>query len=212
MNQPGQAIRPSGGVQASRHADGFTVLRLLLALSALALAAYIAISEVGKYRARAQRDQFVADLREIAAVFQAYHAQKGTWPPATNPDIRTPLGMESTLAATRWLAGPPFGGTYEWQLPPRPVPPPVKADLADKPAMADRPAISVNVTASPAALPAANAGGLIAIAAFSPAAPLALTSKDLLYIDSKLDDGNLATGRFRTGFNGWPVYRVGPGP
>ena len=213
MNQPGQAIRPSGGIDAPGHADGFTGLRLLLALAAVALAAYIAISEVGKYRTRAQRDQFVADLREIVAVFQAYQAQKSTWPPATNPDIRTPLGMESALAATRWLAGPPFGGTYEWQLPPRPVPLPFQ-DLADKPAMADKPAIGVNVTASPASRPSANAnaGGSIAITAFSPKAPLALTSKDLLYIDSKLDDGNLATGRFRTGFNGWPVYRVGPSP
>jgi hypothetical protein len=88
--------------------------------------------------------------------------------------------------------------------------------MAEKPAMSDRPAISGNVTASPALSPAANAaanaGGIIAITAFSPKAPLALTSKDLLYIDSKLDDGNLATGRFRTGFNGWPVYRVGPSP
>jgi type II secretory pathway pseudopilin PulG len=187
---------------------------LLLATSALALAATIAISEVGKYRARAQRDQFVADLREIEAAFKAYHSLKGTWPPATNPDIRTPLGMESALAATRWLAGPPFGGTYEWQLPPRPAPPPIKEDLADKPAMADRPAISANATPtpSPATTPAANAGGLIAITAFSPKAPLALTAKDLLYIDSKLDDGNLATGRFRAGFNGWPVYQIAPSP
>jgi type II secretory pathway pseudopilin PulG len=222
MNLSGLSLRRSGRVRAPRHVDGFTVFQLVLATTALALAAHIAISEVGKYRARAQRDQFVADLREIQAAFKTYHAQKGTWPPATNPDIRTPLGMESALAATRWLAGPPFGGTYEWQLPPRPVAPtpaPITEDLADKPAMADKPAISVNATPPPTPIATANAGsiiynpdGIIAITAFSPKEPLALTSKDLLYIDSKLDDGNLATGRFRTGFNGWPVYQIGPSP
>lgn len=197
MNLPGPHLG------SSERAGGFTLFQLLLAMIALALAAYIAVSELGKFRARAQRDQFVTDLREIAAAFEAYRAQKNTWPPATNPDIRTPLGMESALAATRWLAGPPFGGDYEWQIqvPPRP-PAPTDEDLANKPAL------------DAAAIAAANANvtGLIAITAFSPKAPLALTSKDLLYLDGKLDDGNLATGRFRTGFNGWPVYQVGPSP
>jgi len=204
MNLSGQALRPSGRDRAPRHAGGFTLFGLLLAMIALALAVYIAVSEVGKYRARAQRDQFVADLREIQAVFEAYHTQKGAWPPSTNPDIRTPLGMESALAATRWLAGPPFGGTFEWQLPPRPAP--IVEDLSEKPAVDATGVVNPNPSST------ADAGGIIAITAFSPKAPLALTAKDLLYIDGKLDDGNLATGRFRTGFNGWPVYQVGPGP
>lgn len=191
----------------ARHSGGFTVLRLLLAMSALALAAHITISEVKKHQALAQRDQFVTDIREIQAVFEAYHAQKGFWPPPTNPDIRTPLGMETALAATRWLAGPPFGGTYEWQLPPRPVAPPAPKLSAEE--LADKPAVTVVAPPPP---PAADPTGIIAITAFSPQPPLALTSKDLLYIDSKLDDGNLATGRFRTGFNGWPIYRVAPKP
>jgi len=40
---------------------------------------------------------------------------------------------------------------------------------------------------------------------------LQLTPDDLIAIDRELDDGNLATGNFRTGFNGWPVMLVRAG-
>lgn len=46
----------------------------------------------------------------------------------------------------------------------------------------------------------------LAITAFVPDAPLALSADQLRRIDALLDDGDLATGRFRTGFNGWPVF------
>ena len=175
-NRPGAAGAP-------RSTRGFGLLELMLALLAVALAGYIAISEIGKFQHRAQRAQFIAEVRSLASAFESYRAQKGEWPAATNAEVRTPRGMESALAPTRWLAGPPFGGSYDWMPPPRPL-------TGDK----DAP--------KKAAPPA-----LIAITAFYPGPPLTLTDEDLRYIDAKLDDGNLATGRFRTGFNGWPVYR-----
>ena len=59
---------------------------------------------------------------------------------------------------------------------------------------------------------AAGRPGMITLTAFSPNFPLELTRTDLLAIDRGIDDGDLATGRFRTGFNGWPVYLVGGNP
>ncbi|MBI2498294.1 MAG: hypothetical protein HYV75_10425 [Opitutae bacterium] len=53
-----------------------------------------------------------------------------------------------------------------------------------------------------------NGRGAVTLTAFAPDLPLTLDNTDLLYIDGQVDDGNLATGRFRTGFNGWPVYLV----
>lgn len=50
--------------------------------------------------------------------------------------------------------------------------------------------------------------GRITLTAFAPALPLKLTPADLREIDRRLDDGDLTTGRFRAGFNGWPVYQV----
>ena len=57
--------------------------------------------------------------------------------------------------------------------------------------------------------PAPGRPGRITLTAFAPNLPLTLSPADLRYIDARLDDGNLAGGRFRTGFNGWPVYLVG---
>ncbi len=54
--------------------------------------------------------------------------------------------------------------------------------------------------------------GLVVLTAFSPSFPLELTRADLLEFDRRIDDGDLSTGRFRTGFNGWPVYQVGDKP
>lgn len=54
--------------------------------------------------------------------------------------------------------------------------------------------------------------GAVIVTAFAPAFPLELTRAELLAIDRQYDDGNLATGRLRTGFNGWPVYLVGDKP
>ena len=63
--------------------------------------------------------------------------------------------------------------------------------------------------AAPTPAPPVGNGAII-VTAFFPQAPLALSRADLLRIDAQLDDGNLATGRFRTGFNGWPVYTLEP--
>jgi type II secretory pathway pseudopilin PulG len=167
-----------------RRLRAFTVVELALVLLCLMLAGYIALSVLRKFQHRAQRDEFVVEVRSLAAAFESYQTRTGDSPAATNAEARIPRGMESALAGTRWLAGPPFGGTYEWIPAPRPK-------LEDEEA-AKKPA----------------PGGMIAVTAFAPEFPLPLTPADLIYLDGKLDDGNLATGRFRTGFNGWPVFLV----
>lgn len=189
-----------------RRAQGFTLLGAFLALVALALAISIALSEVRKYKHRAHRDQFIADLAALAAVFEKYRKEKGEWPAGTHAELRVPRGMEVALADTPWSAGPPFGGAYDWippQVPPPPAPPP--------PPDPNAPAQPADAVIKPPPKPPTRPG-LITVTAFSPAPPLALTDEDMRYIDGKLDDGNLATGRFRAGFNGWPSYAVSSPP
>lgn len=60
--------------------------------------------------------------------------------------------------------------------------------------------------------PAAGRPGMITLTAYAPGFPLELTRADLLALDRQIDDGDLATGRFRTGFNGWPVWLVADRP
>jgi type II secretory pathway pseudopilin PulG len=164
---------------------GFTLIDTGLLVLCLGLAGFIAVSEIGQLRQRMKRDAFVTDLRQIASVLEKYHAQKGEWPSATSPENRIPRGLEAELSQTRWSAGSPFGGTYQWV-------PPAKA-------------------AADASEPKAAAPGLLCVTAFSPDRPLALTRAGLREIDQKIDDGNLGTGRFQSGFNGWPVWQVSPG-
>ena len=54
--------------------------------------------------------------------------------------------------------------------------------------------------------------GAVVLTAYAPDFPLRLTRAELLEIDRQMDDGDLHTGRLRTGFNGWPVYFVGEKP
>jgi len=58
----------------------------------------------------------------------------------------------------------------------------------------------------------AGLAGRISLQAFSPADPLQLSGADLLELDRAIDDGNLATGNFRSGFNSWPIMLVQQGP
>jgi type II secretory pathway pseudopilin PulG len=201
----GTSPRGSFRDRPSRPTAGFTLLETGLALLALGLIAYIATAQLRKYQHRAHRDQFIADLRTLATAFQTFHIQTGDWPAATNPDAPMPHGLETVLASTAWLTGPPFGGAYAWTPPGRTI-----TDKDPGKDLSQKEAVPKADEKEPAKTP--PPAGAIVVTAFSPGPPLALTDDDLRYIDAKLDDGNLATGRFRTGFNRWPVYSVAPRP
>jgi type II secretory pathway pseudopilin PulG len=165
-----------------RSQRGFTFVEIGLVMLILVLAMVVAGSVIGRSMRRVHCDRFSDELRTFAAAFQHYHRQHGVWPPASNGVSGIPPGMEAELKDTPWLNRTPIGGSYRW-LAPYPGQP-----------------------AGGGSLPA----GAIAVTAFTPDTPLSLTAADLLYLDARIDDGNLATGNFRTGFNGWPVYLVSP--
>lgn len=179
---------PTRFASPHRRLRGFGLVDLGLALLAIALAGYIAVGEVRKLQQRGDRERFVTELRSLAAAFATYRTLQGDWPPATNPEARMPQGMEAALANTPWLSGPAIGGSYDWVPPAR-----VKVE-------------NVEAAKEPVKIPPAP--GRIAVTAFSPDAPLTLTPEDLRSIDREMDDGNLTTGLFRAGFNGWPTYTV----
>jgi hypothetical protein len=185
MCSPWQAS--SADRQRSRRcrAGGFALIEVGLVLLILILAIWLAVDLLGRAQQRRRCDRFVADLREFTAAFQSYAQQHKTGLPASTGDAAMPAGMEDRLKDTNWRKGSPFGGDYGWVAP------------------------------DPARPPADGSGrgrsGAIVLTAFVPSFPLTLSRRDLLYVDARIDDGNPATGRFRTGFNGWPVYLVGEG-
>jgi type II secretory pathway pseudopilin PulG len=154
----------------------------------LVLAGGLVGEMLGRVRQRRRCDRFVADLRVFAAAFENHARQNRNALPAGAGDSTVPTGMEDRLKETNWSKGSPFGGDYGW--------------------LAAPPAGPTTEGAGPPAI----RGGAIVLTAFTPRFPLELSRRDLLAIDARIDDGNLATGRFRTGFNGWPVYLVGENP
>ena len=167
---------------------GFTAPELSLAALVLLLAAGLALTGMDRLRQRRNCDNYVRDLRVMAAAFDGYFRQHHTWPPSSSAETALPPDLAKALAATPWFTGSPFGGSYAWVAP-------ETAGIADH---------------GPGR--AWDGRGAVTLTAFLPQVPLALTHADLLRIDRLLDDANLATGRFRTGFNGWPVYFLEAAP
>ena len=161
---------------------GFTLPELSLAALVLVLAAGLILSGMDRLRQRRNRADFVQDLRAIAAVFEDYHRQNNRWPPSSSAEIALPPALARAFAATAWAKGSPFGGDYAW--------------IAPEPAGT----LGHDLARS------WGGRGVVTLTAFVPQFPLTLTRADLQRIDRLIDDANLATGRFRTGFNGWPVY------
>ena len=184
MNAEGHSILGASRQLRWWRLRGFTILEAGLGMLILLLGVVLALMMTQKIQHRARCDELITDLRAISAAFQSYHQQQATWPAASSGGVAPPHGLESLLKETNWLKGTPFGGSYGW-VPPDPSPEPSRE--------ADR---------------GWAGSGTITLTAFSPSFPLTLSRADLVYIDAQIDDGNLATGRFRTGFNGWPIFLV----
>ena len=183
MRIPGPASAADERRSERRGAGGFTLIEAGLVLLVFALAAVLAFDLLARVQQGRRCDAFIADLREFAAAFQNDAQRHEGAFPASSDEAALPPSLESRLQDTNWHKGSPFGGSYGWVAP----------DPANPPADAS----------------GRGQRGAIALTAFSPSFPLTLSRRDLLDIDVRIDDGNLATGRFRTGFNGWPVYLVG---
>ncbi|MEI7799903.1 MAG: hypothetical protein EBT98_03755 [Opitutaceae bacterium] len=160
----------------------FTLSEIMLAV-VIGLSALIVIAQlVGRHQQHQRRERLSTDLQIFASELKKYHRRSEIWPPSTQGEAVLPAGLEEILQTTHWTHGSPFGGSYGWVAP--------SADSATGDG-ADR----LN-------------RGAITLTAFVRGDPLAITRDDLLKIDRRLDDGDLATGLFRTGFNGWPIYFV----
>lgn len=155
---------------------------LLLVGLVAVLALVTAITAVRQFQHRQALDRITKDLTTAAKAFQDHMRQHGT-APADSQAGAVPHGMASLLSMIDWAAPTPAGGAYRW----------------------------VNTSAR-GSTGATVIGGKIAITAFPPGPPFTLSRDDLLEIDRRIDDGDLTTGNFRTGFNGWPALAVGAAP
>jgi hypothetical protein len=179
------APAPKSPVPATAAAEPrviWTMPDLLLVGLVIVLALTAAISTFQRYRHRAIIDRLAEDLKISATGFRTHILETGTAPADTVAGL-APNGMGDHLKGVNWKLPTPVGGYYRWT--------------------------NVPTTETGQVLPP---GGTISITSFSRDAELNLSRADLLELDRRLDDGNLETGQFRTGFNGWPVITVRPQP
>lgn len=155
---------------------------LLVAIVGL-LAVAVGFVTLQTQRHEAARDRVTKNFVAGAAAFRAYIEQNGSAPATANTG-EVPSGMAGFFGALDWSSSSPVGGAFRW----------------------------VAATDGKGDPTAVVRGGVITLTAFPPSAPLKLSAEDLLFIDRQIDDGNLATGNFRTGFNGWPVFSVQVSP
>lgn len=224
---------PAIAPDRDRRSDGFVLVEAVLALVVVVLGVWLAVDLIGRVAQRRRCDRFTMELREISAAFERYARQSRAAPASAGSDAALPPPLAASLKDTAWFQGSPFGGVYEWIPPAMPdvanrvaVPEPATAVTVafgrETPAAGGKeertpgvkpgPAVpaSAGVRTRTAERPTGGAElGAIALTAFSPNPPLRLTRADMAYVDRQIDDGNLASGRFRAGFNGWPVYTLG---
>lgn len=122
--------------------------------------------------------QVARDFTQFKTEFQDYLGKTAS--PSDHPaaDTETPRNPPFR-SAIEWSAPTPAGGSYRWE--------PIQPSAADP---SIRPALRARITA------------------FAPNQILTLSVADLTEIDRQIDDGNLETGAFRTGFAGWPELTI----
>ncbi len=178
-NAPAPGRKPAATPAAPVEAHViWTIPDLLLVGLVIVLALTAAVSTYQRYRHRAIVDRLAEDLKISAAGFRTHIQETGTAPADTVAGL-APSGMGDHLKGVNWKLPTPVGGYYRWT--------------------------NIPTTETGQVLPP---GGTISVTAFTRGAELNLTRSDLVEIDRRLDDGNLETGNFRTGFNGWPVLTV----
>ncbi|MCF7688996.1 MAG: hypothetical protein K9M98_15370 [Cephaloticoccus sp.] len=163
---------------------GFAIAEVLLALLVLILAGGLLLTLLARSRQQQKCDAYIADLQNFSATFFKISRDHQQWPASTASGQNFPPKLLTALADTSWSEQSPFGGSYAW----------INTTPGD-------------ASGSDPVMPGARRG-MIILTAFSPSFPLDITQSDLRYIDHKIDDGNLQTGKFHTGYNGWPVYEV----
>ncbi len=181
---PTAPARPPAAVPAAAAEPHviWTLPDLLLVGLVVVRALTAAVSTFPRYRHRAVVDRLAEELKISAAGFRTYIQETGTAPADTVAGL-APSGMGDLLKGVNWKLPTPVGGYYRWT--------------------------NIPTTETGQVLPP---GGTISVTSFTREAELNLTRADLLELDRRLDDGNLETGQFRTGFNGWPVLTVRPQP
>ncbi len=169
-------------------AAGFGLVILLLSLVIVACVVILSVREVHSVRERSRCEALVRELTAFEQAFQLYADQKRGVAPASALPGQIPAGMDRLLGEGGWRQASPFGGHYRW------ISPCPEAWLPKGGGQGGMPL------------------GAIALTAFAPDAPLSMDQGHFAEIQEQFELSSRPKGKFRSGFNGWPILLVYPRP
>jgi len=160
----------------------FSLVELMIAVLIISMFFVMAVPAYQRIQRKARAASVANDFRVFGAAFQAYAHEKGSWPAEAAAGV-VPTGITSQdIPTVVWSSPTPMGGKFDWEN--NQVHP-----GGTSPGGKWRAAIAITGTAD---------------------APLIIDADLMQEIDEALDDGDLTTGNFRTGFGDCPLLIIEP--
>lgn len=159
-----------------------SLVEMMIVVLIVSMLFLAAVPTYQQIQRKARAAAIANDFRVFGSVFQTYAHERGSWPAESAAGV-LPLGFSTQdLQVGAWMRSTPMGGKFDWEY---------------------------NQTHPGGTSPGGRWRAAIAINATDDSA--LLIDADLMEaIDDALDDGNLATGNFRTGFGDCPLFILEP--
>jgi prepilin-type N-terminal cleavage/methylation domain-containing protein len=166
-----------------RPADrAFSLVELMIAVLIISMLFVMAVPTYQRIQRKARATTVINDFRVFGAAFQAYAHERGSWPAEASAGV-VPTGISvQDIKTTVWALKTPMGGKFDWEN---------------------------NQVHPGGTSPGGKWHSALAITGTSDA-PLIIDADLMQEIDEALDDGDLATGNFRTGFGDCPIFILEP--
>ena len=183
MRVPPRSSRLLGRQRFPRPANrAFSLVELMIAVLIISMLFLMGVPTYQRIQRKARATTIANNFRVFGAAFQAYAHEKGTWPPEAAPGV-IPTGITiQDIQTDVWQTATPIGGHFDWEY---------------------------NQVHPGGTSPGGKWHAAIAISSTSDSSVL-LDANLLQAIDAELDDGDLTTGNFRSGFGDVPIYILEP--
>ncbi len=96
-------------------AGGFTLVELMIVVTAIGLLASIAIPSFARARGTSRATLMYSDMRTAASAFEVYAMENSDYPPNSAPGV-IPSGMAPYLGKFPWNRPSPLGGVWNWDF------------------------------------------------------------------------------------------------
>jgi type II secretory pathway pseudopilin PulG len=172
-----------GRQRIPRSAAGvISLVEMMVVVLIIGLLFLMGVPTYQRIQRKARATAVANDFRVFGAAFQAYAHEKGSWPAEATAGV-VPTGISSQdIQTSVWAVKTPMGGKFDWEY---------------------------NQVHPGGTSPGGKWHAALAITGTTDA-PLVVDADLMQEVDEALDDGDLTTGNFRTGFGDCPIFILEP--